>query len=82
MLIIVAGSLASPLTVSQPFRNQGKWHGQQIIPTQALKSIAQEGSREAFARSPYINMKGWSYRAMWWHTGNEHGAFAARGVHG
>ena len=63
-------------------RNQGKWHGQQIIPTQALKSIAQEGSREAFARSPYINMKGWSYRAMWWHTGNEHGAFAARGVHG
>ena len=63
-------------------RNQGKWQGKQILPAKAMQDIAAEGSREAFARSPYTALKGWSYRDMWWHTGNEHGAFAARGVHG
>lgn len=63
-------------------RNQGKWHGKQVLPAKAMQDIAEEGNKEAFARSPYTALKGWSYRDMWWHTGNEHGAFTARGVHG
>ena len=31
---------------------------------------------------PYTLLDGWSYRDMWWHTGDPHGAFMARGVHG
>lgn len=40
------------------------------------------GDPVAFAKSAYSSLNGWSYRNMWWHTHNEHGAFAARGVHG
>lgn len=63
-------------------RNQGKWQGKQVLPAKAMQDIAQEGSKEAFARSPYTALKGWSYHDLWWHLGNENGAFAARGVHG
>lgn len=54
-------------------RNKGRWKGQQILPAQAMEEIA---------RGDHPELKGWSYRDMWWHTGNANGAFAARGVHG
>jgi CubicO group peptidase (beta-lactamase class C family) len=63
-------------------RNRGKWNGQQIIPEAAVTDIMKGGSKEAFAKSVYSKLKGWSYRNMWWITHNEHNAFAARGVHG
>ena len=47
-------------------RNQGKWHGKQVLPAKAMQDIAEEGNKEAFARSPYTALKGWSYRDMWW----------------
>ena len=37
---------------------------------------------EAFAKAAYKSLEGGSYRGMWWLFHNEHGAFAARGVHG
>ncbi|PWV81760.1 hypothetical protein [Halomonas sp. A11-A] len=40
------------------------------------------GDRDAFARVGYANLPGGSYRGMWWVLHNDHGAFAARGVHG
>lgn len=63
-------------------RNMGSWQGEQLIPRQAVEDIRKGGSKEAFAKSGHPNLKGWSYRNMWWITGNEHGAFTARGVHG
>jgi Beta-lactamase class C and other penicillin binding proteins len=40
-------------------------------------------SNESFSKSLYgESLENWSYRNMWWHNGNEPGAFAARGVHG
>ena len=63
-------------------RNKGQWQGQQIIPQAAVEDIEKGGSKEAFAQSDHPELKGWSYRNMWWMTGNEHGAFSARGVHG
>lgn len=63
-------------------RNHGRWHGKQVIPAQAVKEIAAGGSKVAFAKGDHPELTNWSYRDMWWHTGNAHGAFAARGVHG
>jgi CubicO group peptidase (beta-lactamase class C family) len=63
-------------------RQKGVWNGQQIIPAEAVEDIMKGGDREAFKRSPYVSLAGWSYRNMWWMTHNEHGSFAARGVHG
>jgi CubicO group peptidase (beta-lactamase class C family) len=63
-------------------RTRGKWQNQQLIPEQAVLDIEKGGSKEVFKKSVYSMLKGWSYRNMWWMTHNEHGAFAARGVHG
>ncbi len=63
-------------------RNKGKWNGQQIFPAAAVSDIEKGGSKEAFAKSDHPELKGWSYRNMWWMTENKDGAFAARGVHG
>ncbi|MEO9022562.1 MAG: serine hydrolase [Ginsengibacter sp.] len=62
--------------------NMGNWHGKQIIPMAAVADIEKGGSKEAFAKSDHPELKGWSYRDMWWITENADGAFAARGVHG
>ena len=43
---------------------------------------ARGGDREQFAGAGYTQLPGWSYRRMWWVSHNEHGAFAARGIHG
>ena len=63
-------------------RTDGAWHGEQILPRAAIADIRRGGSTAAFARSGHPELRGWSYRNMWWITNNEHGAFAARGVHG
>ncbi|MDD2635969.1 MAG: serine hydrolase [Bacteroidales bacterium] len=63
-------------------RNKGNWNGEQIFPEQAVEDIEKGGSKEAFQKSNHPNLKGWSYRNMWWITENRNGAYAARGVHG
>ena len=63
-------------------RRKGKFNKQQILPESLIQDIMNGGDREAFGKSAYSSLKGWSYRNMWWHAHNEHGAFAARGVHG
>ncbi|MCX2720609.1 serine hydrolase domain-containing protein [Lentiprolixibacter aurantiacus] len=63
-------------------RKKGKFNKKQILPESLIEDIMNGGDREAFAKSAYSSLPGWSYRNMWWHTHNEHGAFAARGVHG
>lgn len=63
-------------------RNQGRWNDEQIFSAQAVKDIEKGGDKKAFEKSGHLNLKGWSYRNMWWMTENKDGAFAARGVHG
>lgn len=63
-------------------RNKGKFNKKQILPVHLIDDIMKGGDRDAFSQSVYGTLKGWSYRNMWWITHNEHGAFAARGVHG
>ncbi|WP_430974458.1 serine hydrolase domain-containing protein [Sunxiuqinia rutila] len=63
-------------------RKDGFFNKQQILPAQLIEDIRNGGSQEAFRKSSHTKLKNWSYRNMWWVTHNEHGAFAARGVHG
>lgn len=62
--------------------NNGEMEGQQIIPAEAIARLQQGGDKQAFAKAGYSTLEGWSYRSMWWVSHDEHGAFAARGVHG
>ena len=63
-------------------RQEGYFNDQQILPKALVHDIMNGGDKDAFRKSVYASLEGWSYRDMWWHTHNEHGAFAARGVHG
>ena len=64
-------------------RQKGKFNKQQILPASLIEDIMNGGSQEAFNQSVYAkSLNNWSYRNMWWITHNEHGALAARGVHG
>jgi hypothetical protein len=63
-------------------RNDGRWNGQQIVPKAVVDDIRKGGDRAAFPAASYPLLPGWSYRNMWWVSNNEHGAYAARGVHG
>ena len=62
--------------------NEGEINGQRLFPSQVVANIRAGGSQEAFAKAGYKTLDGGSYRGMWWLLHNEHGAFAARGVHG
>ena len=60
----------------------GRYNGHQIVPAVVIDDIRAGGDREQFAGAGYTQLPGWSYRRMWWVSHNEHGAFAARGIHG
>ncbi|QOR40783.1 serine hydrolase [Billgrantia diversa] len=60
----------------------GQLNGERLFPQAAVQRIRQGGSRDAFARAGYATLPGGSYRGMWWVLHNDHGALAARGVHG
>lgn len=62
--------------------NGGEINGQRLFPRQVVEKIQAGGNRKVFAKAGYVTLEGGSYRSMWWVFHNEHGAFAARGVHG
>ena len=63
-------------------RLNGLFNSQQIVPAGVVADIRRGGSRAKFEPAGYIMLPGWSYRGMWWVSHNDHGAFAARGIHG
>jgi len=75
-------SLRDMARFGELIRNDGFANGQQILPKAVIDDIRKGGNKEAFAKAGYKDLEGWSYRNMWWITHNDHGAFAARGVHG
>ncbi len=66
----------------EAMRNDGRFNGNQIVPRAVVDDIRRGGDRDKFTKGGYQLLRGWSYRNMWWVTHNEHGAFAARGIHG
>lgn len=75
-------TLGDMARLGQLILDDGRLDGQQIIPAAAIAGIRKGGSPEKFAKAGYKDLKGWSYRDMFWITNNADGAFAARGVHG
>lgn len=68
--------------VGQLLLKEGMFEGEQLFPTSVTESIRRGGSKEAFESAGYQTLDGGSYRSMWWVFHDDHGAFAARGVHG
>lgn len=68
--------------IGQLMLDGGVINGQRLIPEAAIENIRAGGDKAAFEKAGYALLKGWSYRGMWWVTHNDHGAYAARGVHG
>jgi len=68
--------------LGQLLLNDGRLDGEQLVPRLAIDSIRRGGHTEAFKAARYDLLLGWSYRSMWWVTHDDHGAYAARGVHG
>lgn len=63
-------------------RNNGRFNGKQIVAEAVIADTQKGGDRKKFATGGYPNLKGWSYRNMWWVTHNRNGAYMARGIHG
>lgn len=62
--------------------NGGEINGQRLFPQRVVEHIRAGGDKKAFAKAGYKTLEGGSYRSMWWIFHNNHGAYAARGVHG
>ena len=68
--------------IGQLMLDEGVSNGERLFPAEVAGNIRSGGDKEAFAKAGYQTIPGGSYRSMWWIFHNEHGAFAARGVHG
>lgn len=75
-------SLRDMARFGETMRNNGRFNGQQIVPEAVVADIRNGGDPAKFAPAGYATLPNWSYRNMWWVSGNEHGVFAARGIHG
>ena len=78
-LILTARDMAR---FGEMMRKDGKFNGQTILPKAVIDTIRKGGDKDVFARAGYATLPGWSYRDMWWVSNDDHGTYAARGVHG
>lgn len=63
-------------------RNNGRVGDKQILHPDVVKDIRGGAKHPAFKEPLHESMANWSFRSMWWVTGNQNEAFMARGVHG
>ena len=68
--------------LGQLMLDEGRVEDRQVIPARAIASIRRGGDPAIFAKAGYDGLPGWSYGGMWWISNDDHGAYAARGVHG
>lgn len=68
--------------LGQLMLNDGRWGDEQLVPPEAIAHIRHGGKKDIFARADYKLLPGWSYASLWWISNDDHGAYAARGVHG
>lgn len=66
--------------LGQLMLNKGEINGERLFPAEVSERIAQGGDPSKF--SGYATIPNGSYTSQWWVFHNDHGAFAARGVHG
>ena len=67
--------------LGQLMLNAGEMNGERLFPAEVVENIRAGGDRSKFGNGFPTFGKG-SYTSQWWVFHNDHGAFAARGVHG
>ncbi|MGY3078102.1 CubicO group peptidase (beta-lactamase class C family) [Bradyrhizobium sp. LM6.10] len=75
----LSASLRDLARFGELMRREGEWNGRQLVPVSVIEDI-QRGVDPT--KCPNMSQPGYSYRSMWWVTGNELGAFEGRGMHG
>ena len=78
----LSAGLRDMARIGQLMLDGGVVNGERLFPAQVVRSIRGGASEEAFEKAGYKTIPGGTYRSMWWIFHNDHGAFAARGVHG
>ena len=68
--------------IGQLMLNKGEINDERLFPATVADNIRAGGDKAAFEKAGYKSLAGGSYRGMWWVFHNDHGAYAARGVHG
>ncbi|MEO1397383.1 MAG: serine hydrolase [Pseudomonadota bacterium] len=67
--------------LGQLMLNEGEINGERLFPAEVVKKIRAGGDRSKFGDG-FPTFGAGSYTSQWWVFHNDHGAFAARGVHG
>ena len=67
--------------LGQLMLNKGKLNGERLFPAEVVANISAGGDRSKFG-SGFPTLGAGSYTSQWWVFHNDHGAYAARGVHG
>ncbi|MEQ6350947.1 serine hydrolase domain-containing protein [Ralstonia pseudosolanacearum] len=75
-------TLADLARFAEMLRNDGRFNGRQILPRVVIDDIRRGGDPARFAQAGYATLPGYSYRDMWWVSGDDHHTFEARGIHG
>ena len=78
----LSASLRDMARFGQLMLTGGVVDGRRVFPAAVVENLRTGGDKAAFAKAGYTSLPGASYRSMWWILHNDHGAFAARGVHG
>ncbi len=78
----LSAGLRDMARIGQLMLDEGVINGERLFPARVVSGIRAGASRKAFRKAGYRTIPGGSYRSMWWVFHNDHGAFAARGVHG
>ncbi|SLN37902.1 6-aminohexanoate-dimer hydrolase [Roseovarius litorisediminis] len=60
--------------------NEGELNGERLFPAEVVANISDGGDQSKF--SGFSTIPDGSYTSQWWVFHNDHGAYAARGVHG
>ena len=66
--------------LGQLMLNGGEINGERLFPAEVVETIAAGGNPSKFAG--FKTIPNGSYTSQWWVFHNDHGAYAARGVHG
>lgn len=67
--------------LGQLMLNHGEMNGERLFPAEVVEKISAGGDRSKFGDG-FPTFGAGSYTSQWWVTHNDHGAYAARGVHG
>lgn len=67
--------------LGQLMLNHGELNGERLFPAEVVEKISAGGDRSKFGDG-FPTFGAGSYTSQWWVFHNDHGAYAARGVHG